>query len=267
MRLRTIIFAAFLVAPFVSCGQDTAREISDTLLRLESRIEDVEQQLEMVKILAAASGGAGNDESTWERTDARVTHEEALVSTNGIDTDVYVSVSSSNTAGYLGTAYDNGVLRTDGTIDYTYDGNDWITLGVNLDFTNTIVFSVTDFVWYFTKTDDLAGTLTCQTYTHFRTDSKNLGAFEDPLNPSVVKVDANNVAITFEYGVVDRVWIQFDMNAPYDIQFDAGNAWAPSLDGTNGTHMWPILQVTITDGEITSWLLLQHDEIHLPRAG
>lgn len=47
-------------------------------------------------------------------------------------TDVKVGIDSGATAGYLGAAYSDGVLRTDQSIDYT-DGGDYATLGVNVD--------------------------------------------------------------------------------------------------------------------------------------
>ena len=81
----------------------------------------------MAKILDGASErGAGGD-GIWEKTVPRIVHEEALSG----NTDELVAVSTNSTeAGYLGEAYNDGVLRTGGLIDYA-NGIDFVTLSVD----------------------------------------------------------------------------------------------------------------------------------------
>ena len=58
-----------------------------------------------------------------------VTDTTITVSDVGL-TDVKVAIDSGATAGYLGAAYNDGVFRTDTTLDYA-DGGDYITIGID----------------------------------------------------------------------------------------------------------------------------------------
>jgi hypothetical protein len=82
-----------------------------------------------------------------------------------------------------------------------------------------------------------------------------------------IGADDDAIDITFSAGTVTKVWLQFDLNDPYTIYVNAGAVFPAAQDGADATHIWPMVQVTITDGDVSEWLLLQHDEIHLPRAG
>ena len=115
-----------MIAP-VANAQDVDFNLEQTVLALLLRLEAAENRIKELEYDAVQSAAGEYENIGVEYEFPRV---EALQGgTTNTDELVAVSTSSTN-AGYLGEAYNDGVLRTGGLIDYA-NGIDFVTLSVD----------------------------------------------------------------------------------------------------------------------------------------